>query len=460
MASTRLTFTQGTPTDGTAWTYSGWIKIADGTDTNTYALITSYQGTNNDRILIDSSRRIHVEFKDGASTVYEQHPTAKLRDTNGWYHVVVAFDSSEAQADRVKIYLNGTRLTDMDIDQELTTSGYTTKGFNASTKVMDVGTYNAAGSYLSFFDGSMAHVHFTDGTAYAASDFGETDATTGQWKPKTSPSVTYGTNGFFLKFANSGSMGTDSSGNGNNFTVAAGTLTQTQDTPSNVFATWNPLHRNRTVYNDEGPGQVSLTNLNTTATGPSGSGGAGYSHTISTLGFTQGKWYAEFKLISDLNAMLIALVKEGWDGGSFGTIDAVGGSTFQFGNGQIKVNTTVEATVSSPSLNDIINVAVDADNQKIWYGVNGTWQGSGTQNPSTGDGGYDYSFVGDSVMFFGFSDGGASLQPVMSANFGNGYFGTTAVSSANSDDAGYGLFEYAPPTGFYSLCTKNINTYG
>jgi hypothetical protein len=83
----------------------------------------------------------------------------------------------------------------------------------------------------------MAHVHFIDGTAYDADTFGETDATTGIWKPKTAPSVTYGTNGFFLKFASSGSMGTDSSGNGNNFTVN-GTLTQTQDTPSNVFATW------------------------------------------------------------------------------------------------------------------------------------------------------------------------------------------------------------------------------
>ena len=70
--------------------------------------------------------------------------------------------------------------------------------------------------------------------------FGETDSTTGIWKPKTAPSVTYGTNGFFLKFENSGAFGTDSSGNANNFTVN-GTMTQTIDTPSNVFATLNPL---------------------------------------------------------------------------------------------------------------------------------------------------------------------------------------------------------------------------
>jgi hypothetical protein len=96
------------------------------------------------------------------------------------------------------------------------------------------------GTANEYFDGSMTHVHFIDGTAYDASTFGETDATTGIWKPKTTPVVTYGTNGFFLKFENSASFGTDSSGNANNFTVN-GTMTQTIDTPSNVFATFNPL---------------------------------------------------------------------------------------------------------------------------------------------------------------------------------------------------------------------------
>jgi hypothetical protein len=102
------------------------------------------------------------------------------------------------------------------------------------TYTQQVGLYGSNSSY--YFNGSMSHFHFIDGTAYDASTFGETDATTGIWKPKTAPSVTYGTNGFFLKFENSGSMGLDSSGNGNNFTVN-GTLTQTVDTPSNVFAT-------------------------------------------------------------------------------------------------------------------------------------------------------------------------------------------------------------------------------
>jgi hypothetical protein len=86
----------------------------------------------------------------------------------------------------------------------------------------------------------MTHIHYTDGYAYDASTFGETDSTSGIWKPKTAPSVTYGTNGFFLKFENSGAMGTDSSGNSNTFTVS-GTLTQNVDTPSNNFATMESI---------------------------------------------------------------------------------------------------------------------------------------------------------------------------------------------------------------------------
>ena len=124
----------------------------------------------------------------------------------------------------------------------------------------------------------MSHFHFIDGTAYDASAFGETDATTGIWKPKTAPSVTYGTNGFFLKFENSGAFGTDSYVNANNFTVN-GTMTQTIDTPSNVFATINPLDN---FYNAS-----TFTNGNNTII----TGSTNVSWNTSTLGVSSGKWY-------------------------------------------------------------------------------------------------------------------------------------------------------------------------
>ena len=98
---------------------------------------------------------------------------------------------------------------------------------------MSVG-YNAAYP-TGYWTGNMAHTHLIDGTQYAASDFGEFDATSGIWVPKTGPSVTYGTNGFFLKYA-SGAITTDSSGNGNTMTQV-GTITTTKDTPQNNFCT-------------------------------------------------------------------------------------------------------------------------------------------------------------------------------------------------------------------------------
>ena len=136
-------------------------------------------------------------------------------------------------------------------------------------------------------DVSLTHIHFVDGTAYTPSTFGETDSTSGIWKPKTAPSVTYGNNGYFLKFENSGNLDTDSSGNTNTFTPA-GTLTQNVDTPSNVFTTWNALSSSYA-------GQNAPTNGNTTFV--SGETGTNYPTYFSTLGVSSGKWYFECKWV-------------------------------------------------------------------------------------------------------------------------------------------------------------------
>ena len=131
----------------------------------------------------------------------------------------------------------------------------------------------------------MAHFHLTDGYSYAPTEFGETDSTTGIWKAKTAPSVSYGTNGFFLKFENSANLGLDSSGQGNNFTVGAGTMTQLIDTPTNVLATGNPL--------------IKGTNGNSNGNNTSTSGQNSWETLFGTLGMGTGKYYAEFKMISN-----------------------------------------------------------------------------------------------------------------------------------------------------------------
>jgi hypothetical protein len=265
---------------------------------------------------------------------------------------------------------------------------------------------------------------------------------TGIWKPITSPSVTYGNNGFFLKFASSGSMGTDSSGNSNNFTVN-GTLTQTQDTPSNVFATYNPL-------GNFFPADT-FSNGNTTQTTNAGN----YTYNISTLGASNGKYYCEIKnSTNNNNSIGIA------DRPSISTTNGLTGTTYGWAyvmSGQVYNNGSIVATYNTVTTNDIVGIALDLDNNKVYFSKNGTWQGS--SDPSAGTGGISITAPASNrtgFYFFGSGDE-ATNSAVHNANFGNGYFGTTAVASAGTNASGIGIFEYDVPTGYTALSTKGLN---
>jgi len=294
----------------------------------------------------------------------------------------------------------------------------------------------------------MTHMHFIDGTAYDASTFGETDATTGIWKPKTAPSVTYGTNGFFLKFENSGSMGTDSSGNGNNFTVN-GTLTQTVDTPSNVFATFNPLN----VPTSNAPTYSNGNNTVVTANGTSA-----YFGGTSSLGVSSGKWYTEFK-VSDVTAdAFIGITFDPAEDARNNRYTGQSSSSWGYysGDGNYRTNGSATSYGATFTTGDIIGIAMDLDNAKLYFSKNGTFQNSG--DPTSGATGTNaISITSGETYFFSCGDGTATSASTIQANFGNGYFGTTAVSSATSDESGLGIFEYTVPSGYYALCTKNIN---
>jgi len=291
----------------------------------------------------------------------------------------------------------------------------------------------------------MSHVHWIDGTAYDASYFGETDATTGIWKPKTQPSVTYGTNGFFLKFENSGSMGTDSSGNANNFTVN-GTLTQTVDTPTNNFATLNAVNN----YYPSATFSYGNTRITTRNSAP----------VMSTLGVSKGKWYWETKVIAV--AGIYSMI------GIAGT-QATASTQFLSNNaneyayssqGNLYYENGSTGTYASYTVGDIIGVAMDLDNNRLFFSKNGTWQNSADPTTSTGA----YTITAPALTSLGnyfpaitYWDDNVSSNGTYEVNFGNGYFGTTPVSSATSDESGLGIFEYTVPSGYYALCTKNIN---
>jgi hypothetical protein len=296
----------------------------------------------------------------------------------------------------------------------------------------------------------MTHVHWIDGTAYDASTFGETDSTSGIWKPKTAPSVTYGTNGFFLKFENSGAMGTDSSGNSNTFTVS-GNLTQNVDTPSNNFATLNPLHKGNTLTG------FTFANGNNTIT----FGSTSYPYTFSTQALSSGKWYAEFKVTANPNDVTIGI-----SNGEKSTYLSHSQYDYAYvgSNGNIQSNQAASPAGygSALSNNDILGVAMDLDNNKLYFSINGTFQNSGVPTSgSTGTGAKSItapSSTTNGVYHFAVGDFNSAASSVQ-CNFGNGYFGTTAVASAGTAPSEGGIFEYDCPSGYQALCTKGINSF-
>jgi len=437
MASTYLSRTPSSAGDRRTFTASFWVKrSAIGATQRLWNAGTSI-GTNNDNVsslLFESNDTLKFFGEISASVSFTIQTTQVFRDPSAWYHIVLEVDTTQATAsDRVKIYINGEQITDFGTETYMAQN--TDTFFNATN--LHVISY-VGGSY---FDGSMAHFHFIDGTAYDADTFGQTDATTGIWSPKFAPSVTYGTNGFFLKFENSGAFGTDSSGNGNTFTVN-GTMTQTIDTPTNVFATMNPLIK---------PSSITYSNGNNTLTG---SNATNYSeNTISTLGVSSGKYYWETKYktaASNSNPTIGIATLENHIGNVNNTNES-GYAIVRF-DGEVYVdgtNTLSSYWSSNPTAGDIIMHALDMDNGKFYLGINGTWQNSA--DPVAGTGALTSNRSGTQASCVRYLDG------VWEYNFGNGFFGTTAVSSAQNPDDGIGIFEYDVPTGFRALCTKSIN---
>jgi hypothetical protein len=446
MASTYLSRSVSTTGNRRTWTFSAWVKRSNVTQQyqNMFAA-----GSNNIRINF-SNQNIWVYDYNGSSFDFYLVTNRLFRDTSAWYHIVVAVDTTQAtSSDRVKLYINGV--------QETSFSTETYPSQNHDTEANTSGQNNVIGTDAgslgnNSFDGSMSHVNWIDGTAYTPSAFGETDATTGEWTINTSPSVTYGTNGFFI-LKDSGSV-TDQSGNGNNFTVAGGTLTDTLDCPGNVFATWNPLSSNTGNTYSNGNTTVSYANNF-------------QRNANSTLAFNSGKYYGEFKRTGNANLHVGIVGNTFLEDGRIIT-DTSENHTYNM-RGHTGCITLITNTADQSifvdgsdsgdavdfftSTGDIVMVAFDEDTKKIWFGKNGTWSSSG--NPSTGaNPSYTYSGTATSDFTFGVDTENGST---CSANFGNGYFGTTAVASAGTNASGIGIFEYDVPTGFTALSTKGLN---
>jgi hypothetical protein len=427
----------GTPTSATTYTLSWWVKKASNGEAS--YLFGWYDGsrTNSGDILFDSNDDLVMYHGSNDGNGKLLQPTQKFRDPSAWYHMVWSVDTTQSTAsNRIKFYVNGTQITDF--------SSATYPDQNAESKIFH-DTNNRIGSQwdgttATALNGYLAEVVFIDGQQLTPSDFGEFDEDSGIWKP-IAYEGTYGTNGFYLEFKDSSALGDDTSGEGNNFTVNNLTsIDQTTDTPTNNFATMNPL--------DKTPFGTSITysDGNTTTTASAGTDWT-TRYSFSSLAITQGKWYAECKVgnVGVSNQFYVGVIKDRQTASISTSLGGIANGYGYYANTGNIVNNGVDLSTSGASYttNDIIGMALDLDNGTLDFYKNGVAQG-------------DQVTGLDTSALWQFANN-AYQNAIWNWNFGNPPF---AIASGNSDANGYGNFEYAVPSGYYALCTANLAEYG
>ena len=366
----------------------------------------------------------------------------KFRDVSAWYHIVLAVDTTQSTAsNRAKLYVNGVQQTDL-------------AGENASGGGSDDPLYPNQNQDLLFNsneahyinkyatnyeDMYMAEFVFIDGQQLDQTSFGEFDSDSNIWKPIDVSGLTFGTNGFYLDFEDSSSLGNDAAGSNNWTSNNIAATDQSTDTCTNNFATMNVL---------DGQGTYSEGNLKV-QTADSGRGSQ-----ISTIGVSTGKWYAEFKLTATSSSL--AYVGIDTTGSTQDANGYVGKKAYGYSylsDGRKVNNESFTSYGNSYTTGDIIGVALNLDDNELVFYKNGTAQNSGTAISITASSSTDTGFY-----FFAFSDNEDNTGNVtFEANFGSPPY---AISSGNSDANGYGNFEYSVPSGYYSICTKNLAEYG
>jgi len=415
------------------WTWSGWVKRSQ---LGNYPVVFSAGATSG------TTGYLQMSFETDTLQVYITSVAtftaqATFRDPSAWYHIVLAVDTTAATAsDRLKVYVNGSAIT---FTSAPTITQNTDLQVN-NTAIHQIGAgKNSGGTTSVFFDGYLADVNFVDGSALDPTSFGEFDATTGVWNP-IEYTGSYPGNSFHLDFADNSSaaaLGYDAAGSNdwtvNNLSVTAGAGNDSlRDSPTNGdtaddtglggelagnYATLNPLD----AYSN-----ITLSQGNLRAAGTA----AGFRSVKSTVAIpNSGQWYFECST-NDLNALQGVATAEESNSSYVGATS--NGWGFQYGG---YYNGGYTSGVSF-SAGDILNFAVDRDNQKLWFGVNGTWVNSG--NPATG------------------ANATFSNLPASSPLFG--MFTVSASSTVTDVNFGQRAFAYSAPSGFKTLCTANLDT--
>jgi len=443
-----LALTPGSAGNTKLWTWSAWFKKSvTGADMGLFGQFVD--ANNGFRIKFRDDDRLQVDNYASGSATMNLILTQQLKDPAAWYHLVVAYDSAQSTASNtVKIYINGTRVTAFNTETYPSQNVVTTLPIDGSP--MELGRTTQSSNDPQYFGGYFSEVLLVDGQALDSTSFGEFDEDSGIWKPINVNTLTYGTNGFHLEFKGSGTgtnasgMGADTSGNDDHFAVNNLTaVDQSTDTCTNNFATWNPLGALST------PPTFSDGNL--TAAIPN-SGGV----FRSTVAVSSGKWYCEAKVVS-LNAAVIGIqpIDSVYNVSIFSDSSGIG----LYGtSGEIYKNGSNIGGVASVSNNDIVGMAIDLDNNNIYFSVNGQYGSalSGAWNQAFGSA-YAVAINSGHTYAISSANGGSGTSSNISINFGSPPY---AISSGNADGDGHGNFEYAVPSGYFAICTKNLAEYG
>jgi hypothetical protein len=426
----------------TKFTFSCWFKTT--TVNSSYGRILwngDSGGSYETGITMYADGRLSVAWNNGSDGGRTWLTNADYLDPAAWYHLVVRYDSTDGTAgDRLQIWINGVRNTSF--------SSSTNPGSNEvinvfKADVLSIGREVTSEDRFSF-DGYLAEVCVIDNTAYTATDFGEFDDDSPTiWKPIDVSGLTFGTNGFYLDFKASDNLGNDANGGTDLDESNIAAADQSVDTPTNNFATLNPLFKSGAFSSSTGT--VTLTE------GMCHLNEATHAVVCATMAVTTGKFYWELKINGDDYFFGVLADAPGGNASHSYNDNTSYGIYVHHSGGQFLTagSWTSQSTYTGTGT---YMIAVDVDNQKMWFGKDGTWTG----DPAAGSG--NSITLGTHTYLPWVHCAGVAGNNSSDISFGG--CPAFSISSAQADDNGYGIFEYDVPSGFYALCTKNLAEFG
>jgi hypothetical protein len=424
------------------WTLSFWIKRTDLSGSGTMRVFEAWDGSTGTSGLFTSSDNFILDLNAGSNYFTSD---AKFRDCSAWYHFVIRVDTTQGTAsERARVYVNGL---------ELTGSWNSNIGQNTDLTWNQNVAHNFARFHNndSYVSGYYSEIINVDGQSLAPTSFGEFDEDSGIWKPKNANGG--GTNGFKLEFKSSGSLGADTSGNNNNWSLnALSAIDQATDTPTNNFCIINALITDATALHSMGEGGTRGPNVNANF-------GA-----IGTFAVDSGKWYWEgvTTAYSGTQYWKWGIIRADFQQGQSASPSRDANSAWYTGDNAFYTQTSPSASsvaydigFSGYTAGDIWSISLNCDVSpyEMTIRINNSVPGTTSNNTNRSVGAYASAHA-----VHPFSMLGSSASDNTWHNFGNPFIST--LSGGNTDANGYGDFKYAPPSGYYALCTKNLAEYG